>query len=86
MHRYESLGEMLLATAASARAEAGYRFLDGSASRLLTFLELAAAAQRGAAHLQEQGLTTGERVLMILTTGADFAVAYYAAVLCGAVP
>ena len=86
MHRHESLGEMLLAAAESARADAGYRFLDGSASRLLTFAELAAAARRGAAHLQEQGLTTGERVLMILTTGADFAVAYYAAVLCGAVP
>jgi acyl-CoA synthetase (AMP-forming)/AMP-acid ligase II len=86
MHRYQSLGEMLQAAAREAGGRAGYRFVDTGEAPLVSFDELANAASRAATCLQAKGLGKGDRVILILPTSRDFAVAFFAVTLCGAVP
>ena len=75
---------MLLA--AAEQDGGGYRFLDTGESPLVSFSDLASEAIQGAAYLQAQGLKTGERVILILPTSREFAVAFFAVTLSGAVP
>ncbi len=52
----------------------------------LTWAELQARAQRMAAALAKLGVVRGDRVAMVLPTGADFMDAFFGTLLAGAVP
>ncbi len=57
-----------------------------NASHPLTYAATLAAAEHAAAHLLHRGLTPGDRVALLLPTGADFVTALYGTLLAGGVP
>lgn len=84
--RYDGLpptiGAMFLATAASSPDAEAIVELDG---RRLTYAELHAEAGAVAGGLVATGVQPGDRVAIILPNGSDWVVAFFGAVLAGAV-
>jgi fatty-acyl-CoA synthase len=71
----------------AARSRLGLTFLDAQEREtLLSFAELYERAQRAAGGLREMGVSPGDRIAIILPTGADFMDAFFGAVLAGAIP
>jgi long-chain acyl-CoA synthetase len=64
---------------------AGSPALIGAQGDVVTFADLRARAARCRAGLERLGVTTGDRVAIILPTGTDFVLAYLAALAAGAV-
>ncbi len=71
----------------AARSRWGLTFLAAQERETeLSFAALYARAQRAAGGLRELGVEPGDRVAIVLPTGADFMDAFFGAVLAGAVP
>jgi acyl-CoA synthetase (AMP-forming)/AMP-acid ligase II len=79
--------EALLGWIAEPRSDRGVRFLggDGSWTRL-DYTQLAAAVLGTAAALAEEGVAPGDVVPLILPTGPDFFVCFFALLWIGATP
>jgi len=60
--------------------------LDANTPRRLSYAELDERADRGAAGLAELGVAPGDRVLLQLPNGSEFAVALFALLRAGAIP
>ena len=71
---------------AAARWPARLAVVDADGSKRLTFAELDERANRAAAGLAELGIADGDRVLLQLPNGCEFAVALFAFLRAGAIP
>ncbi|HVS02155.1 MAG TPA: AMP-binding protein [Thermoanaerobaculia bacterium] len=72
---------------AAAVPAAGLRLVDRrERERMLTWAEVAAAAERVAGGLQALGVRPGERVGLVYPTGEEFFAAFFGALRAGAVP
>src|SRR3984957_13321420 len=60
--------------------------VDADGPQRLTFAQLDERADRGAAGLAELGIAAGDRVLLQLPNGCEFAVALFALLRVGAIP
>ena len=60
--------------------------VDADASNDLTYAELDERADRAAAGLAQLGIAPGDRVLLQLPNGCEFAVALFALLRAGAIP
>jgi fatty-acyl-CoA synthase len=67
--------------------ERGFVFVrpDGG-ERLCTFHEMAAEAERRAAHLVARGMRKGDRLALVIPDGDEFVLSFLGAVLAGVVP
>lgn len=86
MYRFKNLIEALESAAENAAADRGYIFLNKGQAAPLSYAQLREQARDLAARLQAQGVAAGDRVLLVLPTGSDFAAAFYGVLYCGAVP
>lgn len=82
---YKSLNDALLAAHTFA-PDKGYVFLEKDGPVKLTYKELYEQAHYKARQLNSVGIGLDSRVLFIMDKSAQFAIAYYALLLCGAVP
>ena len=72
---------------AAAQGSLGLTFVDSQERETaLTYAELFARAQRAAGALAARGVRRGDRVAIILATGAPFMDAFFGALFAGAVP
>jgi fatty-acyl-CoA synthase len=74
------------AAAEQARPQKGYTFIESSQSEFVSFQQLWQQATTSAGALQQLGVERGDRVLLVLPTGAEFARLYLATLLSGAAP
>jgi fatty-acyl-CoA synthase len=67
--------------------ERGFVFVrsDGS-EKLVSFHDIAAEAERRAAHLVDRGLSKGDRLAMVLPDGEQFVLSFLGALFAGVVP
>lgn len=86
-----TLGQLLLERSRSQRDD--LRLLHSTDHRdskddslVVCFGELAERARRGASVLARRGVTSGDRVLLLLPTGLDFLTVFFACQLLGAIP
>jgi len=84
--RYQTLVEALDAAGHEPSQQKGFTFLNGAAVEHLPFDELGRRAKIYAGALQHQGVQRGNRVLVVLPTGVEFACVYLGVLLCGAAP
>lgn len=83
----QTLGGYLLRAAELARPHAGVRLLDRRERETwLPWEDLVERAQRAAGRLRAAGVRPGERVAIVLPTGAGFLDAFFGCTLLGAVP
>ncbi|MDJ0740499.1 MAG: AMP-binding protein [Gammaproteobacteria bacterium] len=83
----QTLPEVLRWHAARSPRRLHIRLLDGDHElRSFTYRQLLDDAQDAAAGLQARNVRPGDRVALMLPTGADYFVAFFAILLCGAVP
>ncbi|MFC9067407.1 non-ribosomal peptide synthetase [Streptomyces harbinensis] len=71
--------------AARAGEDTGCHFVDAAGRTVsVPYARLLARAERVAAHLQRDGVTTGDRVLLLAGSQEEFTVALWGTLLCGA--
>jgi acyl-CoA synthetase (AMP-forming)/AMP-acid ligase II len=82
--RFRTLNDCL---DAGARSAFGLTFVDARENETkLSWADVRHRARRMAAALAQRGIEPGDRVAMVLPTGADFMDAFFGALLAGAVP
>ena len=64
----------------------GQILLEGDGERTVTYAQLWSQARTVAGSLEARGVAPGERVALMLPTGAEYFIAFMGVLLCGAVP
>lgn len=86
MERFRTLIDALESAAANTNAKNGYIFINKENNTKVSFKKLQDDAKFLAGGLQAKGIAPGDRLLLVLPTGSDFARAFYGALYCGAIP